>query len=177
MKKSIGLNCHYWFIALVILGLLTAGCMSTPGTSSNNKAPELTKKADVFESLSMFDGYLERSPQDWYVNESFCGGGTCRQQIIAADGDTMVVTLTRYPSGSDAENSFNALKKGLKKYQVNDEKIADSGYSWHQGNQSESGFLSGQNIGVVDYQVAKGDATGNQSINLAAILAETVAAS
>ena len=67
------------------------------------------------------------------------------------------------------------MKKGLGQYTVSEEKIADSGYVWHKGNQGESGFLSGQNRGVVDYRYAKGDATGNESMNLAIILAQIVA--
>jgi len=164
------MNNKHWLAALVTIVLLTAGCMGTSGTSKN--APELTKTADLYESLSMFDGYLERSTQDWYINGSFCGSGTCRQQLIAANGDSIEVSLTRYPSTSDAENSFNSIKKGLGKYPVIEEKIADAGYVWHTGTRSETGFLSGQLIGVVDYQLAQGNASGNLSSNLATILAE-----
>ncbi|MCX6698818.1 MAG: hypothetical protein NTV68_02640 [Methanomicrobiales archaeon] len=171
------MNRNHWLAALVILGLLIAGCMSTPGPSKDNNSPELTKKANVYESLSMFDGYLERSPHDWYINGSFCEGGSCRQQLLANNGDIIVVTLTQYPSISDAKNSFNSMKKGLAQYSVSDEKIADSGYVWHKGNQGESGFLSGQNIGVVDYLLAKGDATGNESTNLAIVLSQIVVSS
>jgi hypothetical protein len=146
--------------------------MSTPGNSNEKNAGALTKSADANEALSMFDGYLERSPQDWYINGSFCGAGSCKQQLIAADGDTIVVTLTGYPSISDAQNAFNSMKKGLGEYSLSDEKIADSGYVWYKGTRSESGFLSGQIIGVVDYQLAQGNATGNESVSLANILAQ-----
>jgi len=164
------MNSNHWSALLAILVILTAGCANISGTSKN--APELTKTADLYESLSMFDGYLERSTQDWYINSSFCGSGTCRQQLISAGGDTIEVTLTRYASASDAENSFNSLKKGQGEHSVKDEKIADSGYVWYKGTRSESGFLSGQIIGVVDYQLAQGNASGNLSSNLATTLAE-----
>ena len=169
------MNSNHWLAALVLLGLLTAGCMGTSGTSEEKNTPGLTKTSDLYETLSMFDGYLERSPQDWYINSSFCAGGSCRQQLLAANGDSIVVTLTKYPSISDAQNSFSSIKKGLGQYSVSEEKIADSGYVWHKGNQGESGFLSGQTIGVVDYLYAKGDATGNESVNLATVLAQIVA--
>lgn len=169
------MNSNHWLAILAILGLLTAGCMSITDTSKEKNTPELTKTSDLYETLSMFDGYLERSPQDWYINGSFCAQGSCRQQLLAANGDSIVVTLTKYPSISDAQNSFNSIKKGLGQNSVIDEKIADSGYVWHKGNQGQSGFISGQNIGVVDYLYAKGDATGNESINLAIILAQIVA--
>jgi len=162
------MNGYHWLAALAIFGLLTAGCTGTPGKNSG----ALTKSADANEALSMFDGYLERSSQDWYVNGSFCGAGTCRQQLIAADGDAITVTLTQYASISDAQNSFNSVKKGLEQYSVSDENIADSGYVWHRGNIGESGFRSGQLIGVVDYQFSQGNATGNESSNLANILAQ-----
>lgn len=166
------MNSNHWLAALAILGLLTAGCMGTP---EKNNTPVLTKTTDLYEKLSMFDGYLERSPQDWYINGSFCAAGSCRQQLLASNGDSILVTLTRYPSTSDAQNSFNAIKKTLGQYSASDEKIADSGYVWHKGNQGESGFLSGQIIGVVDYLYAKGDANGNESTDLAIILAQIVA--
>ena len=166
------LNSNHWLAALAILALLTAGCMSTP---EKNDTPVLTKTTDLYEKLSMFNGYLERSPQDWYINGSFCGSGSCRQQLLANNGDIIEVTLTKYPSVSDAQNSFNAIKKAPGLYSATDEKIADSGYVWHKGNQGESGFLSGQTIGVVDYLYAKGDANGNESMNLAIILAQMMA--
>ncbi len=162
------MNSFHWLAALAILGLLTAGCSGTSGKNSG----ALTKSADANEALSMYDGYLERSPQDWYINGSFCGAGTCRQQLIAADGDAITVTLTQYPTISDAQNSFNSIKKELKQYSVNDENIADSGFVWHRGNMGESGFRSGQLIGIVDYRFAQGNATGNESSNLANILAQ-----
>lgn len=120
------MNSNHWSALLAILVILTAGCANISGTSKN--APELTKTADLYESLSMFDGYLEKSTQDWNINSSFCGSGTCRQQIISADGDTIEVTLTRYTSASDAETAFNSLKKGQGEHSVKEEKIADSGY-------------------------------------------------
>jgi len=166
------MNSNHWLAALAIFGLLTAGCIGTP---EKNTTPKLTKTTDQFETLSMFDGYLERSPQDWYINGSFCAQGSCKQQLIAANGDTILVTLTQFPSVSDAQNAFNTVKKGLGKYSVMDQKIADSGYVWHKGNQGESGFLSGRNIGVVDYLYANGDANGNESVNLAQVLAQMVA--
>ncbi|MEI7434804.1 MAG: hypothetical protein WCJ93_11190 [Methanomicrobiales archaeon] len=163
---------NHWLAALAIIGLLTAGCMGTPG---KNNTPELTKTSDQYEALSMFDGYLERSPQDWYINGSFCAQGSCRQQLISANGDTILVTLNQYPSISDAQNEFNTVKKGLGQYSVSNQNIADSGYVWYKGNQGESGFLSGRNIGIVDYLYGKGDANGNESVNLAVVLAQMVA--
>jgi uncharacterized protein YegP (UPF0339 family) len=180
MKRSDSgeeMNSNNWLVALVLLGLLTAGCMGTSGTSKEKNTPVMTGKSDLYERLSMFDGYLERSPQDWYINSSHCAEGSCRQQLLAANGDTIVVTLTRYPSISAAQNSFSSMKKELGNYSVSEEKIADSGYAWHKGNQGESGFLSGQTIGVVDYLYAKGDATGNESVNLAVVLAQIVVTS
>jgi hypothetical protein len=158
--------------ALVILGLLTAGCIGTPGTGQESRTGNLAKAVGANEALSMFDGYLERSPADWYINGSFCGSGMCRQQLISADGDTIVVTLTGYSTISDAENAFNTMKKSLGAYSPITEKIADSGYVWKQGTRSESGFLSGKIIGVLDYQYARGNATGNESIDLANVLAQ-----
>jgi hypothetical protein len=145
------------------------------GTSGNTKnAPVLTKTSDLYEKLSMFDGYLERSTQDWYINGSFCAEGSCRQQLISAGGDTIEVTLNQYPSKSDAQNAFNTMKKGLGQYSVSDETIADSGYVWYKGSRSESGFLSGNLIGVVDYQLAQGNANGNLSSDLTKTLAAIV---
>jgi uncharacterized protein YegP (UPF0339 family) len=165
------MNSNHWLAILAILGLLTAGCMSTTDTSKETDTPELTKTSDLYETLSMFDGYLERSPQDWYINGSFCAQGSCRQQLLAANGDSIVVTLTKYPSISDAQNSFNSIKKGLGDNFVSDAKIADSGYTWYKGTRSESGFLSGELVGVVDYQLAQGNANSNMSSDLAVILA------
>jgi uncharacterized protein YegP (UPF0339 family) len=170
-ERGQNMNSYHWLAALAIFGLLTAGCMGTP---EKNNTPVLTKTTDQYETLSMFDGYLERSTQDWYINGSFCAQGSCKQQLIAANGDTILVTLTQFPSVSDAQNAFNMVKKGLGQYSVSDQKIADSGYVWHKGNQGESGFLSGQNIGVIDYLYAKGDANGNESVNLAIALAQIV---
>lgn len=162
----------HWVAVITIILLFTAGCM---GISDNAKnSPDLTKTADQFEILSTFDGYLEGSPQGWYINGSFCAEGSCRQQLISANGDTMEVTLNHYPSISAAQNEFNTVKKGLGQYSVSDEKIADSGYVWYNGSRSESGFLSGQLIGVIDYQQAHGNANGNLSSYLAKILAEIV---
>jgi hypothetical protein len=165
---------NHWLVVLALVLLLTAGCMGTSGDTKN--APELTKTSDQFETLSTFDGYLERSTQDWYINDSFCAEGSCRQQLISANGDTIEVTLNQYPSISDAQNAFNTMKRGLGQYSVSDEKIADSGYVWYKGSRSESGFLSGNLIGVVDYQLAQGNANGNLSSNLATTLVAIVTA-
>ena len=173
-ETGVFMNSTHWLSALAILGLLTAGCMGTSGTPGEKNAPVLTKTSDLYESLSMFDGYLERSPEDWYINGSFCAAGSCRQQLISAGGDTIVVTLTRYPSTPDAQNAFSSIKKGLGDNFVTDEKIGDSGYTWYKGTRSESGFLSGQLVGVVDYQLAQGNANSNLSSNLAIILVETL---
>ncbi|GEM_PF-5925190 len=168
---------NHWFIVLAILGIVTAGCMSMQGTSKEDNSPELTKKADGYETMSMFDGFIEQSPQGWNVNGSFCGGGSCRQQLNAANGDTMLVTLTQFSSVPDAKNAFDSIQKGLKQYSPTNVKIADSGYTWHKGNQSESGFLSGQNIGVIDYIHVKGNADDNESVSLATAFSEIVISS
>ena len=169
------MNRNNLLAVLVILGLLTAGCMSTPGTGQESRTGNLAKAVGANEALSMFDGYLERSPQDWYINSSFCRSGMCRQQLISAHGDFIVVTLTGYSSVSDAENAFNIMKKGLAEHNVSTEKIADSGYVWKQGSRSESGFLSGKLVGVVDYQYVQENATGDESSDLANVLAQILA--
>lgn len=172
MIVGIQMSGNHWLAVFALVLLLTAGCMGTPGNTKNT--PELTKTSDQYERLSMFDGYLERSTQDWYINGSFCGEGSCRQQLIATNGDSIEVTLNQYPSNSDAQNAFNTMKKGLGQYSVSNEKIADSGYVWYKGSKSESGFLSGNLIGVVDYQLAQGNANGNLSSDLATTLAAIV---
>lgn len=169
MNTNIFYTCSV--VAIIIACVIMSGCTSS---KDQNNSPELTKAADLDEALSSFDGYLESSAADWYVNSSYCDLNACRQQLIAENGDQIVVTLKRYNSGTDATTAYAAMKTGLAEYSINDVQIADAGYSWQKGTLSESGFLSGPVIGVVDYQIARGNATSQESTNLAIILADTL---
>jgi len=169
MKMNIFYTCP--FVAIVIACVIISGCI---GSKEQNTPPVFTKSADVYEALSSFDGALESTALDWQVNSSLCESGLCRQQLIAENGDQVVVTIRMYSSGAEATNAYAAMKKGLGKYTLSDVQIADTGYAWHSGTQSESGFLSGQTIGVVDYLRAQGNTTGQESINLATFLAESL---
>ena len=156
--------------------ILTA-CVIISGCSSSNEpnpTPEFTKSADLYEALSSFDGFLESSALDWEVNSSYCDMNTCRQQLIAENGDLMEVTLKNYNSGSDATTAYAAMKNGLDEYSIKDAQIADAGYTWQRDTLSESGFISGPIIGVVEYQIAQGDTPGQESTDFAIILADTL---
>ncbi len=164
------------FYPCAIAVIITA-CVIISGCSSSNEpdsSPEFTKSADLYEALSSFDGFLESSALDWDVNSSYCDLNTCRQQLIAENGDLMEVTLKNYNSGSDATTAYAAMKNGLDEYSIKDVQIGDAGYSWQRGNLSESGFISGPVIGVVDYQLAQGDTPGQESTNFAIILADNL---
>jgi hypothetical protein len=169
MKMNIFYTCPV--VAVIIASVVLSGCV---GSKEQNTPPVFTKSADVYEALSSFDGALESTALDWKVNSSLCESGLCRQQLIAENGDQVVVTVRMYQSGSEATNAYTTMKKGLGKYTLNDVQIADTGYAWHSGSISESGFLSGQIIGVVDYQRTQGNATGQESTNLATFLAESL---
>lgn len=169
MKMNIFYTCP--FVAIVITCVIIAGCI---GSKEQNTPPVFTKSADVYEALSSFDGALESTALDWQVNNSICKSGICSQQLIAENGDQVVVTIRMYQSGPEATNAYAAIKKGLGHYSLSTLQIADNGYTWHSGNLSESGFVSGQTIGVVDYQRAHGNATGEESPNLATFLAESL---
>jgi len=169
MKINIFYTCPV--VAIIIACVILSGCI---GPKEQNTRPVFTKTADVDEALSSFDGFLASTPLSWDVNNSFCESGTCRQQLIAVNGDQVVVTLRLYQSGAEATNAYTAMKKGLGKYSLSDVQIADTGYGWHSGTQSESGFISGQTIGVVDYLRAQGNATGQESTGLATFLADTL---
>ena len=169
MKMNIFYTCTG--MAIIIACVLLSGCI---GVKEQNTPPVFTKSADVYEALSSFDGALESTALDWQVNSSLCESGLCRQQLIAENGDQVVVTIRMYQSGSEATNAYTTMKKGLGKYTLSDVQIADTGYAWHSGTQSESGFLSGQTIGVVDYLSTQGNTTGQESINLATFLAESL---
>jgi hypothetical protein len=167
MKTNIFYTCSV--VAIIIACVIITGCTSS---KDQNNPPELTRAADLDEALSSFDGYLESSAADWYVNSSHCDLNACRQQLIAENGDQVVVTITGYNSGAGAADAYAAVKKGLAEYSITDVQIADAGYAWHRGALSESGFVSGPVIGVVDYQIAKGNATDQESTSLAIILAD-----
>ena len=93
IKTGDSMNSFHWLAALAILGLLTAGCSGTSGKNSG----ALTKSADANEALSMYDGVPRKVSTGLDINGSFCGAGTCRQQLISADGDAITVTLPNIP--------------------------------------------------------------------------------
>lgn len=156
-------------VIIIMTSVILAGCTSP----TEQKVPTtLTKTADADEVLTSLDGYLENSALSWHVNNSFCSIKTCRQQLIANNGDQLVVSLTIFGSLQEASDTYSSMKEKMAHDSINDVNIGDAGYAWHNSTLSENVFLSRQAVGMVGYFPRRGNTTGQESYKIAVALAD-----